>query len=67
MFFTDQCQVYKSPGQRVRRDEGLPLGDYLPAKLGMDAGENVIWLCLPGDYSGSVLFFFENGRAARWR
>ena len=41
------------------------LGDYLPAKLGMDAGENVIWLCLPGDYSGSVVFFFENGRAAR--
>ena len=31
----------------------------------MDAGENVIWLCLPGDYGGSVVFFFENGRAAR--
>ena len=31
----------------------------------MDAGENVVFLCLPGDYSGALLFFFENGRAAR--
>ena len=36
------------------------LGDYLPAKLGMDAGENVVFLCLPGDYSGALLVFFED-------
>ena len=40
-------------------------GDYLPGKLGMDDGESVIYLLLPGDYSGQLLFFFENGKAAR--
>ena len=28
-------------------------------------GENVIYAVLPGDYSGSLLFLFENGKAAR--
>ena len=32
----------------------------------MDAGENVIYAVLPGpDYAGALLFFFENGKAAR--
>ena len=65
MFFTDKQQVYKTRASEFGETKASALGDYLPAKLGMDAGENVIWLCLPGDYSGSVVFFFENGRAAR--
>lgn len=65
MFFTDKQQVYKTRTSEFGETKASALGDYLPAKLGMDAGENVIWLCLPGDYSGSVVFFFENGRAAR--
>ena len=65
LLFTDKCQVYKSRASEFGETKASALGDYLPAKLGMDVGENVIWLCLPGDYSGSVVFFFENGRAAR--
>ena len=65
LLFTDKCQVYKSRASEFGETKASALGDYLPAKLGMDTGENVIWLCLPGDYSGSVVFFFENGRAAR--
>ena len=65
LLFTDKCQVYKTRASEFGETKASALGDYLPAKLGMDAGENVIWLCLPGDYSGSVVFFFENGRAAR--
>ena len=42
------------------------LGDYLPAKLSMDTGENVVFAVLPGpDYAGALLFFFENGKVAR--
>ena len=41
------------------------LGDYLPTKLGMEAEESVVGMVLPGDYSGWLLFFFENGKAAR--
>ena len=31
----------------------------------MGPEERVVFLCLPGDYSGHLLFFFENGKAAR--
>ena len=65
MLFTDKQQVYKTRASEFGETKASLLGDYLPAKLGMDAGENVVFLCLPGDYSGALLFFFENGRAAR--
>ena len=65
MFFTDRQQVYKTRASEFGETKASLLGDYPPAKLGLDAGENVIFLCLPGDYSGSLLFAFENGRVAR--
>ena len=63
--FTDQCQCYKTWLNTFDDTKASVLGDYLPAKLEMDAGESILWACLPGDYSGEVLFFFENGKAAR--
>ena len=65
MFFTDKCQVYKTRLNDFDDAKASVLGDYLPAKLGMDPGENVVFAVLPGDYSGALLFFFENGKAAR--
>ena len=65
MFFTDKCQVYKTRASEFGDSKASLLGDYLPAKLGMDSGENVVAMVLPGDYSAHMLFFFENGKAAR--
>ncbi|MBQ0037516.1 MAG: topoisomerase IV [Clostridiales bacterium] len=65
MFFTDRCQVYKTRVSEFGDSKASVLGDYLPAKLGMDDGENVIYMCLPGDYSGNMLFFFESGKVAK--
>ena len=66
MFFTDQCQVYKTRLGEFEDAKASVLGDYLPTKLKMDAGENVIFMVLPGpDYAGSLLFFYENGKVAR--
>ena len=65
MFFTDKCQVYKTRISEFDDAKASVLGDYLPAKLGMDAGETVVFAVLPGDYSGALLFFFENGKVAR--
>ena len=65
MFFTDRCQVYKTRLGEFDDTKASVLGEYLPGKLKMDSGENVIYAVLPGDYSGSLLFFFENGKAAR--
>ncbi len=66
MFFTDKCQVYKTRLTEFDDAKASILGDYLPVKLKMDEGENVIYAVLPGpDYAGALLFFFENGKAAR--
>ena len=66
MFFTDRCQVYKTRLSEFEDTKASALGDYLPAKLSMDSGENVIYAVLPGpDYAGALLFFFANGKAAR--
>ena len=65
MFFTDRCQVYKTRLSDFDDTKASALGDYLPAKLGMDEGESVVYMVLPGDYRGWMLFFFENGKAAK--
>ena len=66
MFFTDKCQVYKTRLSDFDDSKASVLGDYLPAKLSMDTGENVVFAVLPGpDYAGALLFFFENGKVAR--
>ena len=66
MFFTDQHQVYKTRLGEFEDSKASVLGEYLPAKLGMDPGESVIYAVLPGaDYAGTLLFFFENGKVAR--
>ena len=65
MFFTDRCQVYKSRLSDFDDTKASALGDYLPAKLGMDEGESVVYMVLPGDYRGWMLFFFENVKAAK--
>ena len=65
MFFTDKCQVYKTRMSEFDDAKASVLGDYLPAKLAMDSEESVVYAVLPGDYSGALVFFFENGKAAR--
>ena len=65
MLFTDRCQVYKVRLGEFEDSKASVLGDYLPAKLRMEDGESVIYALLPGNYSGSLLFLYENGKAAR--
>ena len=65
LVFTDKCQVYKTRLSEFDDTKASVLGDFLPAKLSMDEGESVLAVILPGDYRGSLLFIFENGKAAR--
>ncbi len=65
LVFTDKFQVYKTRCSEFEDSKASVLGDFLPAKRGMDEGENVLAVCLPGDYKGSMLFVFENGKAAK--
>ena len=65
LVFTNKFQCYKSRLSDFEDGKASLLGDYLPQKLGFDSGENVVQVVLPGDYKGFLLFFFENGKAAR--
>ena len=65
LVFTDKFQCYKSRLSYFEDSKASLLGDYLPQKLGMDAGENVLQVIFPGDGRGFVLFFFENGKVAK--
>ena len=65
LVFTDQFQCYKTRLSDFEDGKASLLGDYLPQKLGMDPGEQVRYVIQAGDYKGFVLFFFENGKAAK--
>ena len=65
LVFTDKFQCYKSRLSDFEDSKASLLGDYLPQKLGFEPGENMVDLVFCGDYKGFVLFFFENGKAAK--
>ena len=41
------------------------MGIFIPGRLGMDEGENVLSMVITGDYSGFMLFFFASGKCAK--
>ena len=65
LVFTDRYQCYKSRLSDFDDGKASQLGDYLPQKLGFEAGENLVALVFCEDYKGFILFFFENGKAAK--
>ncbi len=65
LFFTDKAQVYKSKASAFDDTKTSILGDYIPAKLGFGEDENLKTLVPTTDYSGYMIFFFENGKAAK--
>ena len=65
LFLTDRQQMYKVRAADFEDSKASVLGAYLPTKLQMDEGENVLAMILPGDYTRHLLLVFENGKAAR--
>ena len=65
LVFTSMFQCYKTRLSDFEDGKASQLGDYLPQKLGMEPGETVLQVVLPEDYKGFVVFFFENGKAAK--
>lgn len=65
LFFTDKCQVYKSKASEFEDSKASVLGDFVPSKLGFEADEKPLCMIVTTDYSGFMMFFFENGKAAK--
>ena len=65
LFFTDTATVYKSRGSDFSDTKASALGDFVPAKLSFDEGANVFKMVTTTDYSGYLIFVFENGKCAK--
>ncbi len=65
LVFTDRQQAYRARLADFEDAKASVLGVYLPSHLGMEEGETVVAVVSTGDYSQQVIFFFENGKAAR--
>ena len=65
LFFTDKQQVYKVRLAELEDGKVAQMGIFVPGRLGMDEGENILAMVITGDYSGFVLFFFASGKCAK--
>ncbi len=66
LFFTNQCQCYKTTAAAFDDTKISTMGDFVAAKLEMDDGELPVYMAVTdADYKGNIIFFFENGKAAK--
>ncbi len=65
LLFTDRQQVYKCRIGDFEDGKASQMGIYLPSALGMDEGENPIFMLPTLDYKGWMLFGYENGKFAK--
>lgn len=65
LFFSNQGSVYKGRVSDFSDTKASVLGEYLPAKLGMEENETPIFMAVTTKYAGFMIFFFENGKAAK--
>ena len=65
LFFSDKCNVYKYKTYDLPETKVAQMGEYLPTLLGLDSGERIIYTVVTKDYSGNMLFTFDNGKMAK--
>lgn len=67
IIFTNQCKVYKVKVSEFDNVKASDMGEYIPAKFGMDAGEKPIFIKVIRDYpeKHNMVFLFENGKGVR--
>lgn len=65
LFFTDKGNVYKAKASQFADSKASVMGDFVPVTLKFEDGENVIGMVVTKDYSGHLLFVFQNGKVAK--
>lgn len=65
LVFTTSHQVYKAKLDDFQDTKASVLGEYLPAKLSMDEGEEAVYVAVVGEYKGYMIFVYENGKLAK--
>ncbi|MBS7298609.1 MAG: topoisomerase IV [Eubacteriales bacterium] len=65
LFFTDKSTVYKTRLYEIEDGKVAAMGKYMPQFLGFENDEKPVYAVITADYSGHMLFSFENGKMAR--
>lgn len=65
LIFTAGGEVYKIHAGDIPDGKASQLGEYIPNLLGMTEKGDITGMIISGDYSGHVLFCFENGKCAK--
>lgn len=67
IIFTDQCKCFKTKVGEFDNCKASDMGEFIPAKLGMDPGEKPIFIKILNDYpeKHNMVFLFENGKGVR--
>ena len=65
LFFSSLCNVYKMKAHELPDTKPSELGVYLPNILSTEDGEKILYMLVTEDYSGELLFAFENGKMSR--
>ena len=65
LFFSDHCNVYKMRAFELADNKPSELGGYLPNVLSMEEGEHILFMHVTDDYSGEVMFSYQNGKISR--
>lgn len=65
LLFSDKFTVYKQKIYDIPDCKASSLGEYLNNLLQLDADEKIIYIAVTDNYSGYMLFCFENGKIAK--
>ncbi len=65
LFFTDKFQCYKSRLLDFEETKASVMGDYVPAKLGLEEGESITFMAVTESYKEQLVIFFKNGKCAK--
>jgi DNA gyrase subunit A len=65
LFFSNRNTVYKMKTYDLADAKVTTMGEYLPGILGLEDGETILYTVVTTDYSGMMLFSFQNGKMAK--
>ncbi len=65
IFFSNKCNAYKMKTYDLADAKVSTMGEYLPGILGLEEDEKILYTVVTTDYSGKMLFTFENGKMAK--
>ncbi len=65
LLFTDKATVYKLRCYDIPDAKVSTIGEFVPALVSSEPDEKFLYMAVTSDYSGMMLFAFENGKIAK--